>query len=302
MDLSLYRNILDNLFDAVYLVDRERGIQYWNKAAERISGYRADEVIGHYCWDNLLMHVDDKGENLCQGLCPLAAAMQQEKDTESDIFLHHKDGHRVPVHVRVTPLRDEHGKVIGAAEIFSDNSPRLALLQQVKELEKLAMHDPLTGLGNRRFTEMQLNSRLDEMHRYGWFFGIFYLDVDHFKHINDTYGHDVGDRALQMVAKTMQNSVRSFDLVGRWGGEEFLGIIVGVNPYQLFALANKMRGLISQSSFTYFNDVIQVTASIGATVAQATDSPETLVKRADSLMYQAKGNGRNRVSMDPGTP
>ncbi|HEY6837725.1 MAG TPA: PAS domain S-box protein, partial [Geobacteraceae bacterium] len=121
-----FRKLLDNLYDGVYFVDRDRLITYWNKGAERISGYTAEEVMGKSCKDSLLVHMDDKGTILCLAGCPLAATMEDRKERRAEVYLHHKDGHRVPVVVRVAPIPDRAGKIIGAVEIFSENSTRMA--------------------------------------------------------------------------------------------------------------------------------------------------------------------------------
>ena len=121
------------------------------------------------------------------------------------------------------------------------------MLERIAQFEKMAYLDTLTGVANRRFTEMTLHSRLDERQRYGWSFGVLFIDVDHFKNVNDQYGHEVGDQVLAMVAKTLSNSVRSFDFVGRWGGEEFLAILANVDAAELHAFANRIRALVEQS-------------------------------------------------------
>ena len=119
---NLYHAILDNLYDGVYFVDRDRKITYWNKGAERITGYPAAEVVGSRCFDNILMHVDGHGTLLCKELCPLAATMLDGVERTADVYLQHKDGHRVSVNVRITPLRNEGGAVTGGVEVFTDNS------------------------------------------------------------------------------------------------------------------------------------------------------------------------------------
>ncbi len=160
----------------------------------------------------------------------------------------------------------------------------------------MTLLDPLTELGNRRYLEMQLSGRLKEMDRYGWPFGVLFADIDLFKNVNDTYGHGVGDRVLKMVGRTMQNSIRSYDIVGRWGGEEFLAVIVNVGEDHLCRIAQKLRSLVGKSRITEGKDSIRVTVSVGATLARPDDTAETLVKRADRLMYRSKASGRNRVT------
>jgi len=297
-DEYFYKNLLDNIYDGVYFVDKNREIVYWNKSAEKLTGYRSSEIVGRYCWDNILMHVNNKGISLCKGFCPLVRAMAEQRMLEQEVFLRHKDGHRVPVLVRASPVRDPNGQVIGAVEIFSDNSPKITLIQRIEEIQKMALLDPLTRLGNRAYADNHLHARLDEMCRYNGSFGVLFIDVDNFKRINDSYGHEVGDKALKMVARTLRNSVRASDIVARWGGEEFVAILLTVAKDQLYALANKIRILIEQSSFFAVQSHINVTVSIGGALAQHGDTAETLMERADQLMYQSKISGRNTVTVE----
>lgn len=298
-DEKFYLELLDHLNDGLYFVDRDRRITYWSKGSERITGYGAAEVVGRCCADNLLCHVDAKGNSLCLGGCPLSFAMDDGRTRNGEIFLHHREGHRVPVTVRAFPLRDAQGVVVGAVEIFNDNTNQTVMLERIAQFEQMAYLDTLTGVANRRFTEMTLQSRLDERQRYGWSFGVLFIDVDHFKNVNDQHGHAVGDQVLAMVAKTLSNSVRSFDFVGRWGGEEFLAILANVDAAQLHAFANRTRALVEQSHLVAEDSgrQVRVTVSIGATSTRPDDSLATLVKRADECMYASKKAGRNCVTL-----
>jgi diguanylate cyclase (GGDEF)-like protein/PAS domain S-box-containing protein len=292
-----YQEILDNLYDGVYFVDRDRRITYWNRGAQRITGYASDEVVGSRCSDNILMHVDAHGTLLCRDLCPLAATMLDGGERTADVYLRHKDGHRVSVNIRITPLRDAQGRVMGGVEVFTDNSQKLSAVARMEAFEKLAYLDPLTGTANRRFAEITLHSRYEEFKRYGWPFGIIFIDIDRFKCINDECGHQAGDEVLKMVAKTLMNSARSFDVVARWGGDEFIAVIANVDRVQLIATANRFRTLVEQSSSTA-GPVKQVTISVGATLAHGDDSEASLLERADRLMYESKSAGKNRVTVD----
>lgn len=298
LNKDLYRTILDNLYDGVYFIDNDKKITYWNKAAERLTGYRAEEVVGKKCSDSVISHVNDKGLKLClTKLCPADAALKKGELHEEELWMHHKDGHRIYVLTRMTPMVDKDGKVIGAVEIFSDNSKSIIQRRRNEKLSKMALLDPLTELGNRRFGEINLRSRLNEMRRYGWPFGILFIDVDHFKAVNDRYNHEIGDRVLKMVGNTFLKNTRAFDTFVRWGGEEFLGILTNVNEGELFVVADRFRALIEQSSFDVKQESVRVTVSVGACVAQQNDTVESLIKRADELMYHSKSAGMNRVSM-----
>lgn len=293
---GFYKQLLDSLYDGVYFVDTDRRITYWNKGAERITGYRSDEVLGRQCSDNVLVHSDNMGSALCRTLCPLAATIKDCHERTTLVFLRHKDGHRVPITVRVTPIMDEDGSVAGGVEIFTDNAPALGALERVAELERLAYLDALTGLANRRFAEINLRARIEEFQRYGWVFGVLFSDIDRFKDVNDRHGHVLGDDVLRMVAKTLQNSVRPFDVVSRWGGEEFVVILANVQGRELQTAAERSRALVEQSILPVSGG--NVTISVGATLALPQDTAETIVQRADALMYRSKQAGRNCVTTD----
>jgi diguanylate cyclase (GGDEF)-like protein/PAS domain S-box-containing protein len=295
---GFFRGILDSLHDGVYFVDVNKRITYWNRGAERITGYESSEAVGISCSDNLLVHIDDKGTNLCKTGCPLAQTLMDGRVRETEAYLQHKDGHRMPVLIRVSPLRDASGLIVGAVETFSDNSSKAALLNRIDELQKESLVDPLTGLANRRCIDMKLHSRIDEMQRYGWPCGVLFLDIDNFKIVNDTYGHNVGDRVLMMVARTLSSNLRSHDLLGRYGGEEFVAIITNVNMAKLHSFANRLRLLVEKSSLDTKYSTLRVTVSIGATLVRPEDTVEAAITRADLFMYNSKIGGRNRVSID----
>ena len=159
LEKDSYQRIIENLNDGLYIVNRDRVITYWNKAAEKISGFIADEVVGTSCSDNILTHVDSEGNNLCKGMCPLAATIKDGKPHETEVYMHHKNGHRIPVSVRVSPLTDRSGNIIGGIELFTDISNYAANEIRVQELTKLALLDNLTQLANRNYIEKEIQSR-----------------------------------------------------------------------------------------------------------------------------------------------
>ncbi len=296
MDSPSHETLLDSLFDGIYYVDRDRRITFWNKAAERITGYTREEVIGSCCADNLLRHVDESGRELCMSGCPLSATMADGDVHEAHVYLHHKQGHRVPVSVRVSPVRDESGAIVGSVEIFTDNSSFHQILREMEQLKHDAYMDELTGVGNRRYGEMTLNTRIHELNASGRPFGLIFFDIDHFKRCNDTYGHAVGDEVLVMVAKTVMNILRRMDSIARWGGEEFIVILPSIDLKTLQTVSERIRVFIETSFLVTRGIRLNVTASLGATLARPGDTVESVVRRADGLMYASKTSGRNRVT------
>ena len=297
LDNVLLADVLENLHDGLYCTDTHRVITFWNHAAERITGYPAAEVLGRSCAANILVHVDTDGRSLCRGLCPLAMTMADCVGREAEVFLRHRDGHRVPVLVRTGPLKDRAGQVVGGVELFTDLSNILANNSRVRELEQLALLDTLTQLANRAYLQREIEARFEEMRRYGIPFGLLFMDIDFFKRFNDTYGHDVGDDVLKLVANTFVANSRAFDVYGRWGGEEFVGVIRSIDAEDLAALGNRMRVLINQSFLMHDEARLGVSISLGATAAHPDDTAESLIKRADQLLYRSKKEGRNRLTL-----
>jgi diguanylate cyclase (GGDEF)-like protein/PAS domain S-box-containing protein len=291
-----YKALLANIRDGIYFTDFYRRIIYWNASAERITGFGAAEVIGSLCADNILIHVDEQGRSLCKSHCPLAASMKDAVPREAEVYLHHKLGHRIPVHVRVAPLYDNKGQLIGGAEFFTDISNQEIMAERLRELERLALLDALTGLPNRHHLLPELTSRFHEKSRFNLDFGLIFIDIDRFKEINDVYGHDVGDLMLKTAANTLKATVRPFDLVGRWGGDEFLCIVRNVDTLLIETTAQRLLAVLNASTVHVNESCIQIGASLGVTMARAGDTNETLIKRADALMYASKQKGRNQIT------
>jgi diguanylate cyclase (GGDEF)-like protein/PAS domain S-box-containing protein len=290
--------LANNLHEGLYLVNRDREITFWNRAAERITGFAADEVMGKRCSDNLLIHINAKGKGLCTHRCPLHASMCDGKTREVTIYLHHKNGHRIPVNVRASVITDEDGKITGAVEVFSDTQTANELHSRLEQLEALALVDQVTKLPNRRFLESRINAQLGVFERESMPFGLLFMDIDHFKHFNDTYGHDVGDQALQTVARTLDGSSRPFDVIGRWGGEEFVGILGNCDLVQTREIAERLCILVRESMVNSAAGPLRVTVSIGGTVVAQGDTADSIVRRADHMMYLQKQAGRNGVHVE----
>ncbi|TWT41767.1 putative diguanylate cyclase YegE [Phycisphaerae bacterium RAS1] len=295
--LGFHWSILDSLEDGVYITDLDRRIRYWSRSAERITGFAAEEVLGHSCSDKILRHMNAEGVCLCEAGCPLRAVMGDGRTRSANVFLHHKAGHRVPVHVWGVAIRDLTGTVIGAFETFSDTTETCAAIERVHALENVAFVDALTGVPNRRSFESEFAGRLATLRHGGPAFGLVLCDIDHFKRFNDEHGHDVGDAVLTMVARTLRHACRSGDMMARWGGEEFVILTGDAVGERVRAMAERFRSVVEHSWLDRNGLMLQVTISLGATIAGPEDDQGTLFKRVDELLYASKQAGRNRVTM-----
>jgi diguanylate cyclase (GGDEF)-like protein/PAS domain S-box-containing protein len=287
--------LLAAMSEAVYVVDRQRRVTYWNPAAERLTGYPADQVVGRCCRDGILNHVDHEGTSLCKSRCPLLATIGDGQPHDMLAFLHHRDGHRVPVAARAAALADPDGNITGAVEVFHDDSRNKMLKDRLDDVQRQALTDALTGIANRRMLTQVLRQRRGDQVRYGYAYAVLFADIDHFKQVNDTYNHDVGDRVLQMVSATLRDCTRTGDTVGRWGGEEFLVVATAGEADQVLNLAERARHLVASTWAQNGADRVAVTLSIGVALARPGEATDELVRRADMAMLAAKTKGRNRT-------
>ena len=236
-------------------------------------------------------------ESKCQYIGKHNHPTQHRRHREVEAFLHHKHGHRVPVSMQVSPVKNDSGAIVGVAEIFTDNALFETCLQRIEDAKKLAYIDSLTKIPNRRYLEQQIKSRLADFERNGNTCGILMIDIDDFKKINDTYGHSVGDSVLKMISKTMVSNSRAYDIVGRWGGDEFLVIIIGVNLINLKKIAHKYKALIYESKLFIDGKAVNVSVSVGGIILDKNYSEIELIEMVDKKLYESKKLGKNTISI-----
>lgn len=228
----------------------------------------------------------------------MAATMADGEPREVYVFLHHAEGHRVPVQIRSSAIRNQNGDIIGAVETFSKGTSPEKAERRIRKLQQTALLDPLTAIGNRRHLESRLKLRMLDFQENGIPFGLLFCDLDHFKTLNDSFGHNMGDKVLRMIAQTLRSNIRESDTMGRWGGEEFLIILQDIDPDSLLMIGEKLLHLVARSHLTLTDQgKLWTTVSIGGTLVRNSDSLESVVDRADRLMYQSKADGRNRITI-----
>lgn len=293
---SLYEKLIENVQDGVFFVSRDHKITYWNEGAQRLSGYTASEAIGRSCFDDFLGRVEGNGKSIPAMASTLTEIPENGKAAPTELYIRHKLGHRIPVSVRVMPMRNTEGEVVGWVEFLSDATASRRVEKRVNELEHLAYRDPLTALPNRRYLEMKVEQGLEEHRRFDRPYGLVMFDLDRFKQVNDGHGHDVGDALLKAIAQSLTHGLRPVDVVGRWGGEEFIVLMPDLDAVALGDLAERCRVLIAQSSVDSDSARVAVTASIGATVLSHSDSAMSAIRRVDELMYQSKHSGGDKTT------
>jgi diguanylate cyclase (GGDEF)-like protein/PAS domain S-box-containing protein len=298
-------DIFEFLPDATLVVDNDKKVVAWNRAMEELSGVPKKEMLGK--GDNAytapfygearsslidLLELDD------QELASRYSQVQRSGDAlAAEGFcpaLHNGVGGYV--WAIVAPLHDAEGRKTGAIEAIRDISEakRLEseLLKANRKLAEQARIDELTGIYNRRMFCELMQAELARSCRYGTPVSLIMFDIDRFKKINDTLGHNTGDHVLQELTRLVSGRLRTHDIFGRWGGEEFMVLVPKNDVQQATQLAEILRELIAWHDF---GDGLRVTASFGVSCHVCEESPEILVERADAALYQAKNSGRNRV-------
>ena len=196
------------------------------------------------------------------------------------------------VYVRATfaPVFDESGVMTGGIGIVEDYSEKKAMEEEIR---RLSVTDKLTQLYNRLKIDEVLEMELDRARRTKWPFGVILLDIDHFKHVNDNFGHQIGDKTLYDLSRLMEKNVREIDIVGRWGGEEFIIIAPKTDIEGTTILAEKLRKKIEQYNF---DKIDGLTCSFGVAIWEEDEDPATVISRVDKALYKAKEEGRNQVA------
>jgi len=292
----ILNEVVETISEGVYFIDLDGRITFWNKGAERITGYLRSETVGKKCSESLLRHVDAAGCELCVNGCPLASVMTEGVPKETEVFLHHKDGHRVPVDVRASPITGPDVRPIGAIEVFSDRSERSSLIAELEALKQEVLKDALTGLGNRRYAELSAASAMRDSAAEGGSFGALMIDIDRFKNVNDQHGHLVGSKLLWMIGDAIKGHLRMIDYAFRYGGDEFVVVLPACSKAEAIVHSNDLRRAVQRAAPVLAGlpfPAGALTVSVGVAQLDPARGWEEMIKRADAAMYEAKTGGRN---------
>jgi diguanylate cyclase (GGDEF)-like protein/PAS domain S-box-containing protein len=283
---------LDSIGDAVASTDFRGHVVYLNQAAERMTGFSQSQAAAQPVADVFKLQSTERRTQLP---CPATAAIiaNAKRVSEEPCNLIHRDGSQTAVEVAATPIHDRIGGVVGAVMVARDVTLARGLAQR---LEHLALHDALTELPNRTLFHDRLAHEMSASHRSGCSFSLMYVDLDHFKQINDTHGHTIGDQVLKLAARRMLGCVRETDTVCRYGGDEFLVLLSACSHRNGAGVcAAKLLATLA-APYDVGGLLLRLSVSIGIALfpMDANDVP-ALIKAADSAMYRAKLAGRDRA-------
>jgi len=281
---------LNSIGDAVISTDIAGTVTYLNPVAEKMTGWSWQEASGRPLQEVLRIIDGDSRE---PALNPLAMAMLHNKSVglSANCVLIRRDGHESAIEDTAAPIRDPRGRVTGAVIVFHDVSVARAMSLR---MSYLAQHDFLTELPNRLLLNDRLTQAIAAAQRHRTSLAVLFLDVDHFKHVNDALGHGIGDQLLQSIAQRLLTCVRNSDTVSRHGGDEFVVLLSEVaRAGDVASTANKILAAVSRPH-RIGNQDLSVTVSVGIGVYpdDGTDA-ETLLENADVALFHAKARGRS---------
>jgi len=291
-----YLYVLESLYDGFYLIDSDLRFVVWNRGCERLTGVSAADRLGSVWTSGLLGYADEDDQRLPEQDCPMKRVVEQGRSVTGKLRIQRPDGRLLPVELQTVPLLDRNGGLHGAAEILRDlsgNGGGHPL--ELRKLKTAASRDPLTSVANRGELETRLLLLLTEFSEtsHAEPFSVMFLDVDRFKEINDTFGHTVGDRVLVEVSRLIQSETYSGELLGRYGGDEFVILCPDTDLEQAHQRAERLRKALLGIRIEGMRDY-RLTVSFGVTQVEAGDSVESILRRADKALYRAKESGRNR--------
>ena len=281
---------LNSIGDAVVSVDMHGLVDYLNVAAEQMTGWSRDDAKGRPV-AQVLMLVDSDGAGSVVNPVEAVLRAGRAESLSGEVVLVDRRGGRRRIEDSAAPIFDWNGQLVGAVLVFRDISDNVALTMQMKHL---AQHDFLTGLPNRLLLNDRITQAISSAKRSTTCPALLFLDLDKFKHINDSLGHAVGDRLLQAVAGRLLDCIRASDTVSRHGGDEFVVLLANERRAQDAALAAEKILVALSTPFVIDGHQLLTSTSIGISVFPLDGlDAATLIKNADTAMYHAKERGRN---------
>ena len=286
--------VLDNMRDSVIMVDPALNVIGWNRAAEQLTGITAERVVERPWLPEIIEMRDDQGRLVLAHRCPLRDVVATGMQSAGRFSLTQRNGVRVNTETQIMPVLDRDCSLLGVAMLMRDVSSEHSMKRLCDDLRSKATVDPLTKVSNRGEFARVLAELTQEHRKHGTVFSVIICDLDHFKQVNDTHGHQAGDEVLVKTAAVLQEACPSNDLVARYGGEEFVVLCPDCEISATTRRAERIRDLIGRTEHATLGRR-RTTASFGVTQVQAGDTAETIVRRADRALYLAKDQGRNRV-------
>jgi diguanylate cyclase (GGDEF)-like protein len=295
--------ILNQVFDAInigiVILDREMKVKKWNRWMEIHSGIDADKIIDSLIYDSFPDLETPKFKRNCKSVFSFGNFCFFSQKLHKYLFPFKSSGYLesdfeyMQQNCAMGPLRNEANE-IEYIFMYVQDVTEVAIYEH--KLVEMNVKDGLTGIYNRRYLETKLKEEFSRHKRYSRHFSFIMFDIDHFKHVNDEYGHQCGDFILQSICSRVTSIIRNVDIFARYGGEEFCCMLPETALEGAVQVAERFRKAIEEQENKYDNFNIKVTISLGVSeLREEISSPEIMLKKADDALYRAKNAGRNQV-------
>ena len=294
-DPEIYRTVLENLETGVYIVDRNRRVRFWNEGAEQITGFLRQDVVGRFLREHLLAVGETAKDLDSDPDDPINLAFRDGKPTVLDVSILHKKGYRIPIVLHTSPIRNSRGAVVGVAESFERNRSASDWTRRQAMYADFGCLDSVTGLAARSFMETQLRENLITFAEHNIPFGILLIQIDHLDQFRATRGPGVMSTILRVVAQSLENCLRPTDLIGCWGENQFLGILLECRESEVVRVGERVRKMVSIAEIEWWGDKFSVTSPVGGAGCRAEDTVELLVERAEASLQESILRGGNCV-------
>jgi diguanylate cyclase (GGDEF)-like protein/PAS domain S-box-containing protein len=287
IDGKFFLTLVENLDQSVRFVDNRKQIVYVNPYGERLLGYRLSELVGKRCGGFVEKHTDNNGNNLCDGMCPIDWCLAEGRVYEGRSFFRDRKNNVFPVEIRVIPVSDSGGTVVGVVEVMRDDRPRLELEEIKRDIQRMIPVDLLTGLYTRHKIMEYFEVKVENAVRYGSPLGVMAARIVELDLVKKEFGSKKAEEVMQRVGYLFRMNMRRGDISGRLGPEQLLVLLPNTKEEETRAAAKKMKRIIEEDSTLVIPRQIQI--RIGTSQYARDDTVATLLTRAED---DIEGNGQ----------
>lgn len=295
-DDYFFKLLFENIFEGLYIVNSDKKVLYWNKSAEIITGYKSEDLLNNCISEKTVKYLDKNGNRLNVEDLPISKCLHTGNIVSQKCVVIHKKNVLIPVLITAIPIKDSLNGILGAAEIILDDTAHEDLEKAHERLKESSTKDPLTNLFNRSETLERINLEIEKASRYEMPICLCICDIDDFKSINDRWGNHVGDIILRSVSEILHQNLRRTDVIGRYGGEEFIILLPLIDLHRAIIAVEKLKKAVESTTIEIIEPK-KIKLSFGLTQIVSNDSLEDFIDRAESALYKAKKLGKDRIEI-----
>lgn len=284
-DSEICRSILENLPTGLCVIDIHMRVLFWSSGAERITGRLRHDVVGRCCTNLALLHCGRSDGEVCKPECPLAGTIKSAQLIDRIMFLQHKSGHEVPVRARAVPVRNVHGSIIGAVEIFEDLAS--FNLDDRNAVDASGAMEEITGVTSRVAMQFHLRESLRSFLQMHFPFAVLCFRIEGLDRFRASFGLEAATSLLRALAHTLKSALWQTDFLGRWSHDQFLVILNGCREDALPSVRERLTTMVRNDCIEWWGERRSLPISVGQATPQTEDSVASLIERAHNSLPAA---------------